>query len=477
MHPAWFYLLSILEVVINIVAAGHVVIYKRDARSVIGWVGLIWLVPFVGAFLYWAFGINRIARRAKALRKAVGAKTASLAELPAETDMTDGLAEHSHLRPLMQLVSNVTGQSLTGGNTVQPLVNGDEAYPAMLQAISAATRSLALTTYIFDNDHIGQKFARHFADAQQRGVEVRVLIDSVGARYSWPTIVRHLRRLGIQVARFQPTLIPASYRYSNLRSHRKLLVADGRFAFTGGINIRDACLLKDPTRHAIQDLHFRVSGPVVGQLLETFKLDWYFATDETLTGPAWQVAEGQPGPTFARVISDGPDESLDHLRLTLLGAIDCAQHSIKIATPYFLPDATLISALNVAALQGIRVEILIPEKNNLRLVQWAATAQLWQVLERGCRVSLSPPPFDHTKLMVIDDHWVLLGSANWDARSLRLNFELNLECYDRDLGRRMGEFFDAKFRLARPVTLQDVNGRSLLVRVRDGTARMFSPYL
>ena len=135
------------------------------------------------------------------------------------------------------------------------------------------------------------------------------------------------------------------------------------------------------------------------------------------------------------------------------------------------------SALYVAALKGVRVEILIPERNNLRLVQWAATAQLWQVLERGCRVSLSPLPFDPTNLMVVDDHWVLWGSANWDARSMRLNFELNLECYDQQLGREMGAFFDNKFGQAKPVTLPDVNGRNLLIRLRDGAARLLSPYL
>ena len=476
MHAAWIYLLTFAELTIKIVATAHAVLYKRDARSVIGWVGLIWLVPFLGALLYWLFGINRIARRAKALRPAAGKKTLS-PEPTATINATPDLADHSYLLPLMQLVGNVTGLPLTVANSVKPLANGDEAYPAMLQAISEATRSIALTSYIFDNDQIGQTFARHLAEAQQRGVEVRVLIDSVGARYSWPTIFGNLRKLGIRAAAFNPTLIPRSFRYSNLRSHRKLLVIDGRDAFTGGLNIRDSCLLKNQSEQPIQDLHFCVNGPVVRQLLDTFAVDWYFATEETLTGPAWDVAECSPGATFARVISDGPDESFDYLRLTLLGAIDCAQHSIKIATPYFLPDATLISSLNVAALQGIRVEILIPAKNNLRFVQWASTAQLWQVLERGCHVSLSPPPFDHTKLMIIDDRWVLLGSANWDARSLRLNFELNLECYDRELGKQLAEYFDNKFRQATPVTLQDVNERNLWVRLRDGTARLLSPYL
>ena len=148
-----------------------------------------------------------------------------------------------------------------------------------------------------------------------------------------------------------------------------------------------------------------------------------------------------------------------------------------IVTPYFLPDAGLITALNVTALRGVTVDIVLPERNNLWLVQWASTALLWQVLERGCRVWLSPPPFDHSKLMVVDGTWVLIGSANWDPRSLRLNFEFNLECYDSELAGLLEGMARAKIRHARRLTLEEVDSRGLVVKLRDGLARLLSPYL
>jgi cardiolipin synthase len=254
-------------------------------------------------------------------------------------------------------------------------------------------------------------------------------------------------------------------------------VVDGRVGFTGGMNIREQHSPALEPRHPIQDLHCRVEGPVVAHLQEAFAEDWAFCTGEWLQGERWFPDLRPAGAVLARAIPDGPDEDFEKLRLTLLGALACAQSSVRLLTPYFLPDAALITSLTIAALRGVEVDILLPARNNLKLVQWAATAQLWQLLERGCRVWLSPPPFDHTKLLVVDGIWVLLGTANWDPRSLRLNFEFNLECYDRELAQALEGVVRAKLRKARPLTLADVDGRRFPIKLRDGLARLLSPYL
>ena len=168
---------------------------------------------------------------------------------------------------------------------------------------------------------------------------------------------------------------------------------------------------------------------------------------------------------------------MTNARWTLLAALAEAQTSVQILTPYFLPDNALITALNLAALRGVRVDIILPAKNNLPFVHWASRAMWWQVLERGCHVWLTPPPFDHSKLMIVDGHWVLLGSANWDARSLRLNFELNVECYGREFAQEMEKVIAEKISAAREVTLAEVDERSLPGKLRDAIARLFSPYL
>jgi cardiolipin synthase len=263
----------------------------------------------------------------------------------------------------------------------------------------------------------------------------------------------------------------------NLRNHRKSLVVDGHVAFTGGMNIRHGNVLADHPPSPVQDLHFRVTGPVVIELQEAFANDWAFTTDEILDGETWFCETHEAGEVIARVITDGPDADFENARWTLLAALAEAQVSVKIVTPYFLPDTALVTALNLASLRGVRVDIVLPAKNNLPFVHWASCALWWQVLERGCHVWLTPPPFDHSKLMIVDSHWVLLGSANWDARSLRLNFEMNVEAYSRVFAADMERIFAAKIATAREVSLAEMDARRLSVKLRDSIARLFSPYL
>jgi cardiolipin synthase len=256
------------------------------------------------------------------------------------------------------------------------------------------------------------------------------------------------------------------------------MVVDGRIGFTGGMNIRDDFVLADAPKHPGMDLHFRIEGPVVAHLRDTFAEDWEFTTHESLAGTAWNPKLEPAGNTIARGILDGPDDDLDVLNHTLMGAIACATSSIRIITPYFLPDMPLIYALNTAALSGLDVDVVIPEKGNLPLVTWAMWGQIDQVLGKGVRVWLSPAkPFDHTKLMVVDDYWVLFGSTNWDPRSLRLNFEFNVECYDRDLAEQMSELVRERIGRARRLRKTELQSRPLPLRLRDGAARLLTPYL
>jgi cardiolipin synthase len=471
-------IVGLLDVAIDVWATTHVVLYKRDARSAVAWVGLIWLVPLVGPVLYLFLGVNRIQRRARALRRGlVGARSRSSAIRPSSTLARTLTPEGGHLGSLVRLVTQVTRRPLLRGNQVRPLVNGDEAYPAMLHAIDAASDSVCLSTYILDNDRVGKQFLEALRRAVARGVEARVLIDDVGTRYSWPSLVRPLRRAGVNVARFLPTHLPWSFAYANLRDHRKILVIDGRVGFTGGMNVRQGHSLALRPPHPIQDLHFQITGPAVAHLQETFAEDWEFCTGESLQGARWYPQIPRDGPVLARGISSGPDDDFEKIRMVYLGGLACAQTSVRVVTPYFLPDAALVAALSTAALRGVRVDILLPRKNNLWLVQWASRAGLWQVLEHGCRVWETAPPFDHTKLVLVDDAWALFGSANWDPRSLRLNFEFDLECYDQDLVAALENVVQGKLQQARLVSLGDVDSRALPVKLRDGVARLLSPYL
>lgn len=467
-------LTALAAVAASAVAVGHVVLTKSDVRAALGWTGLVLVFPLVGPVLYLFFGINRIERRARADDSTPSAAR-ELVELP--EGAREPAMPPSRFAPIAFLVSRVVDLPLVGGNRVEPLVDGEEAYPQMLAAIAGAERTVSLSTYIFDRDATGRAFLDALATAVQRGVEVRVLIDSFGARYSLPPIVHTLRQRGVTTARFMKSLAPGGLPRLNLRSHRKILVADGRVGFVGGMNIRHGHLVERSGDDAVRDLHFRMEGPIVAHLQAVFAGDWDFTVDEELRGEAWFPEPEPAGPVLARAIPDGPDEDMDKARWTILGALAAARDSVRIATPYFLPDQDLVSALSTAALRGVEVEILLPETSNLPYVQWASQGQLGQVLRHGCRVWYSKGPFDHSKMMLVDGGWALVGSANWDPRSLRLNFELNVELYDEALCERLNRLFEAKRAGARELVAEEWARRPLALRLRDGVARLALPYL
>lgn len=470
---------AVVDTSLAVAVTVHAVLWKRDSRAVIAWVGIAWLTPIVGACAYFFLGINRIERKAISLNLHPSADLSRHHELRPE-DIRQGEAfnrEYPNLRGLLTAGHRITGLSITPGNHVKPLMNGDEAYPAMLRAVGDAQRSVSLLSYIFDSDRAGDAFLEALIKATQRRVEVRVLVDDVGSKYSRPNMVRRLRDAGLATASFLPTRVPRLPLYANLRNHRKILVVDGRVGFTGGTNIREGhCLAMNP-KQPVQCLHFQVAGPVVAQLQKVFAVDWAFAAGENLAGEAWFPPLRRAGNVWARGIEHGPDEHFETMADSIAAALASAREQVRILTPYFLPNASLIHALNVAAMRGVKVEIYLPSVNNIALVQWACTAQLWQLLEKGCQIRYTAPPFDHTKLMIVDGVWTLIGSTNWDPRSLRLNFEFNVECYDKELAQSLNAIVDQKAQSAAEVTLESVNGRSLPVRLRDGLARLLTPFL
>jgi len=474
---AWPYIAWALSIFLSLIVSAHILLHKRDVRAAIGWIGLVWLAPLIGSLTYLMLGINRIKRRGSEIHASMD-RVESSRRLPAVLAPTLPAPEvDESLRPLALAVDRVTRNELLRGNRVDPLLNGDAAFPAMLEAIRSATTTIGLATYIFDCDRAGKEFATELASAVRRGVQVRVLIDGVGARYSKPRTPAVLRARGVPVAEFIAGVFPWRMPYFNLRNHRKILIVDGRIGFTGGMNIREGGFLRLDTQSPIRDLHFRLEGPVVAHLVDAFAQDWAFTTGEHLDGSLWCPAIPEPGSTAARGVPDGPDDDFEKLHWTILAGLAAANERVRIVTPYFLPDQALVSALNVVALRGARVDIVLPEVNNMRIVGWAMRAQLAQVMEYGSRVWFTPPPFDHTKLMLVDDSWALFGSGNWDPRSLRLNFEFNVECYDRELAAQLDEIVTHKIDDSRPVSRDELDRRSLPTKLRDGAAWLFSPYL
>jgi len=276
---------------------------------------------------------------------------------------------------------------------------------------------------------------------------------------------------------FFPLRFPFGRVRINLRNHRKILVVDGHLGFTGGMNVSQRHLAERPGPGRVQDLHFELTGPVVAELQHAFVEDWALATDEVLSGEDYFPPLVPTGPAVCRGIASGPDQSPAPLPWVIQAAFAGAQDSVLVVTPYFVPPTALISAMVMASLRGVRITLVLPEQLDLPFMRWVADAYLWQLLEHGIRVFRQPPPFVHTKLIVVDRRWVLLGSANLDPRSLRLNFEFNVEAYDAVLAAHLSDWLDQRLAGAHEVTLAEVDARPPHIRLRDGIAKAFSPFL
>ena len=444
----------------------HALMHSRDPRAAWGWIATCWLAPILGPVLYLLFGVHRVPTRRARNSRSTALRPSAIPTLT-----------HSLPRELEELVrigDAVTGRRLSQDNHVALLHNGDEAYPAMLRAIDGAQRSILLSTYIFRGDDTGRAFASLLGRARRRGVDVKVLVDAVGDLYYWPRGSDRLRDEGVEVQHFQLGRRYLPLPRLNLRNHRKLLVIDDEVAYLGGLNIGDHHW-SHGSSHPALDMHFEVRGAVLADLRAVFQEDWCTAGGTALPAAAPAPPATQAGHS-CRVVTDGPLEEPSLLELILLGALANAHDRVSIVTPYFVPMAALSRGLEAAALRGVNVTLVLPERSNLPWVDWASRRWLESLLERGVKVILHPS-FVHTKMFVVDGFYAQIGSANLDARSLRLNFELNMELYSPEIAGQLQSHFNELCRAGRPLELVDLNRLGTWPRVRNAVCWLFSAYL
>lgn len=468
----------IFHVSLALISAGHALLFKRDPRAALGWIAVSFALPVAGPVLYFLFGVNRVRTRARKLSISPPFQVAVDGHRKRTKHGTAPLAALVPPRfiEIARMGDAVTEMPLVGGNRISPLHNGEAAYPRMLSAIEDAASHVYMTTYIFETNAMGRRFIKVLSDARRRGVDVRVIIDGIGDFYSRPRASALLSESGVKVVRFlPPTLLPPAV-HINLRNHRKLLIADGHTAFIGGMNIGDrhlADVRSNPKR--VVDAHFLLKGPIVRQIEGVFIEDWRFSTGEILNPPpAEPVAAGD---TICRTIVDGPSEELDRLEMMLVCEASIARRRLWIMTPYFLPSSELITVMKAAALRGVDVRVVLPEKNNLPYVHWAMRHLLGDLIKRRIRIFYQPPPFVHTKLVIVDRHFSQIGSANIDPRSLHLNFELSMEVYDREVNRTLTDHFQSRMAESREISLADMENRPFPLKIWDAVSWLFSPYL
>lgn len=473
-HIHWVTIIVIVHFCLSIMTSLHVLLFKENERTSLAWIGLAVLSPVVGSLFYWLFGINRIKRLAQ---KEHPQAVKQDFQQPINSIQYHNLPEKWHSE--IKAGYSIHPVNFVEGNKVEPLINGDMAYPAMIESINSAKSHVVLSSYIFDYDSLGQQFVKALAEAHQRGVIVNVLLDGIGIGYSWHKSDRALKKLGVKTARFLPAISLTGIRFINLRNHRKILCVDGEVAYMGGMNLSKNNLVKS-AKHPIDDVHFKVTGPVIDQISKVFKEDWYFATHKLIDFPLYKSNTSEQvkdNSVVARVIQDGPDQYHMRIRWTLFNALVCAQTSVKIITPYFIPDQTLMASLQAAALRGVSIEIIVPKHSNILFLDWVMQANFLRIMKHGIRIYKNNRPFDHSKIVIIDDIWSFIGSSNWDARSLEFNFEINLECFDSKLNSQLTTLFSAKRQNAELVDGAEINAFPLYKKIRNNLFRLFSPYL
>ncbi|MBN1946416.1 MAG: cardiolipin synthase [Bradymonadales bacterium] len=471
---------AIVYFLLALVASGHALINRPTPRSALVWLGTIWFFPLVGMFLYFVFGMDRIRRRAliKGLTKVELHRL--FPQIPAFQAVLREYAcpESEVMADVHKVAGRLTRRPLLQNNSATLLINGEQAYPAMLQAIDQATSSINLMTYIFDEDPVGQDFIDHLAEASARGVAVRVLYDAAGSFKTSKAFFSAARERGFPIEPFFPLNPLARRAQLNLRNHRKLLVVDGRIGFLGGMNISQRHLVSDihnPNR--CMDLHLHIEGPVVQQIQEVFAEDWYYAVGEEILNPRYFPELGPAGEALARIVTGGPDEEFGHIHLLLFSAIGAARQSIQLVSPYFIPGTPLSTALRSAAMRGIETEVFLPQATDHPIIRRATYANLLPLVSAGVKVWEHPPPFVHAKAYLFDGNLALMGSPNFDPRGFRLNYELIIEISSTPMLDQLKGWIDLRRSVSRPVTVPKLKYRPLTSRLVDHFWNLLSPAL
>lgn len=369
------------------------------------------------------------------------------------------------------------GPPVAQGNRVEDLHNGVEIFPAMLEAIASAQASITFETYIYWSGEIGDRFSELLSERARDGVAVHVLIDWVGSQNMDTGQLERMREAGVEIEYYHPL---RWYHLSrmNQRTHRKLLVVDGRVGFTGGVGIADKWLGDARSPEEWREVHFRVEGPVVAQMQGVFVSNWIKTTGKVLQGPRYfppvRLAGGMP----AQMFSSSPTGGSESMHLMYLKAIASAERSIDLGASYFVPDALANQALVEALERGVAVRIILPnDHTDVPAVRWASRGGWGPLLEAGALIAEYQPTMYHVKMLVIDDHLVSVGSTNFDNRSFKLNDEANLNVYDAQFGARMRAVFEADLAQARPVTLEEWRDRPAWQKTKDWMIQLIRPQL
>jgi len=453
----------------------RIILERRHPSATVAWMLAIALLPVFGVPLYYLIGVRRIRRHIRAKIAAVSPVASSLSHRLRPEELPTAIAERCG-----RVLLAAGTPPPTEGNRVTFLRTGNDAYEAVFSLIGSARDHLHAQFFILDVDPVGRRFIQALAARAREGIRVRLLLDAVGSWRALRRTVRPLRDAGGEVAEFMPAF-PLHRRWSShLRNHRKLLIADGRIAFTGGMNIGKKYMGPRPAKEQWRDVAAVIEGPALPDLQALFLDDWAFSTGETLPPgilfpPPTRFLGGDPPPCSLQIAASGPDRAARPIYEGVFAAFTAARRRLWIETPYFVPDDGIGAALRNAALRGVDVRLIVPDTSDLRIVSYAGRSYFDEMMAAGVRIFLFRPTNLHSKVLVIDDDVGVVGSPNVDLRSFFLNFELGVFLYDRPQIDALAAGFLEDLANSEEIDPERFARRPRSLQLVEDTCRIFSP--
>lgn len=467
------YLLTILFIIILVIQQ------KGDPLKTITWVLVLLLVPIIGIILYFYFGQNY--RRQKIFnRKGLNDMERmrdfshlQILELPKKSFLNDPKIKSK--QHIITLLLNNSKSLLSEYNTLQIFTAGKEAFDVILNDIQNAKDHIHLEYYIIEDDKIGRKVRDLLINKAKEGVEVRVIYDDMGSWSLSDKYLRPLREAGVQVFAFLPVRFPYFTNKINFRNHRKIVVVDGKIAHLGGMNIADRYIEGGEGLGMWKDMQLRIVGEAVHSLQVIFLTDWYFVSKQVINDDKYFPKSSISERRLVQITASGPDSDWASIMQAYFAAISTANDHIYIATPYFIPNESILTALKTASLGGVDVRIMLPYKSDSHLVYRSTLSFVSELLEAGVKIYFYHKGFNHAKLMLVDGIFASVGTANMDIRSFDQNFEVNAIIYDEEVNNYLESLFLKDLKLSFNFTLEEWNNRHWLNNFKESLARLLSP--
>jgi len=478
-------ILSILlgSVMVANIALAFTIIFleRKNASSTWAWLMVLFFIPVLGFILYWIVGRSltgkKIFKLDKVSKLGIEKEVNEQLEILKRNELKYKLEELNPYKELFYLHLKNSGAIYSQNNEVDLFIDGEDKFSALIRDMEQAKDHIHLLYYIVRHDQLGKRIADVLIKKAREGVEVRFLFDDFGSRLLSKQFIRRLEAAGVQVAQFFPSRFPKISLRINFRNHRKLAIIDGKIGYIGGFNIGDEYLGRSEKFGYWRDTHLRVMGDAVKMMQMRFILDWNQASPRKVKYNERYFVGGDYGDIGMQIVSNGPDHQWEQIKYGYIKMILSAKEYVYIQTPYFIPDDSLMDALRIAALSGVKIKIMIPNKPDHPFVYWATLSHVGELLNEGAEVYLYQNGFLHAKTIVVDGKLSSVGTANIDVRSFRLNFEVNAFIYDPKFALRLVKIFEDDIKLSTQMTKSLYQKRSIVIRFKESISRLLSPIL